>query len=67
LPAETDGNGAMLSRAWELYDRKRRTFTATGSMTGARELHTATLLPNGRCSWLVETMATLCFRERRSC
>jgi hypothetical protein len=32
----------------ELYDPTSRTFTATGSMTDSRELHTATLLSNGK-------------------
>jgi len=51
LIAGGDAGGAYLGAvlaSTELYDPVAGTFTATGSMTAAREDHTATLLGNGK-------------------
>ena len=38
---------AVVSRERGMYDPASGTWTATGSLTAARYVHTATLLPNG--------------------
>ena len=45
--ADQSKNGALTPTA-EIYDPATRKFTLTGSMNTARQLHTATLLPNGK-------------------
>ena len=47
LVAGGDGDSGILTSA-ELYDPATGTWTATGSLTTARSIHTATLLPNGK-------------------
>jgi N-acetylneuraminic acid mutarotase len=44
--SSSSGNISLVSA--ELYDPATATWKATGSLNTARELHTATLLPNGR-------------------
>jgi hypothetical protein len=41
-------NGPSVLRSAELYDPALRTFTPTGDLNLARDLHTASLLPNGK-------------------
>ncbi len=42
------GNQAVVTNSAELYNRATGTWAPTGSITAARQGHTATLLPNGQ-------------------
>jgi N-acetylneuraminic acid mutarotase len=46
--ADGDGGGSTAAKTAEVYDPAEGTWSATGSLTGPRYEHTATLLPSGK-------------------
>jgi hypothetical protein len=66
LVAGGEGNNSTASATAELYDPASGTWTATGSLNTARELHTATLLQNGRIVLVAGGLDTTNFPTARA-